>query len=442
MRFKKILLINLYYKESGYGERLNYPPVGLGYLGQYLEIENIDYDVIDTGAGYTEEDVFKKLKAFNADLAAFSLNSICFPRSLELIKKIKEKFPEIAVLVGGPHASTRQDALLREKEAIDFVIVKEGEKPLVLLCKGEPLKNIPGLIWRAKNKTIYSNKTILMDINDFPYPKYSHFDLFKKYNSGSIGIVTSRGCPFECAFCQQSSLLGKQWRSREAKNVVNEMEYWYNHGIHNPHILDDNFCLDKKRILQIATLLEKRKLINLKITLIGGLRIQNMTEEFLEVLKKLGIRQVSFGVESGSDKILKFIGKGIVASDVDRVIEMALSKGFWVRLFFIIGFPYETKEDVLKTFDLALRHKINAARFFNLVPYEETKIMQWIKENDAKLLYSYEEYMSNFKYFQRRPIFDAKEGMTLAEKEEALQMSDEVVRQIEARQAAVDNKVN
>jgi radical SAM superfamily enzyme YgiQ (UPF0313 family) len=175
---------------------------------------------------------------------------------------------------------------------------------------------------------------------------------------------------------------------------------------------------------------------NLKITLIGGLRIQSMTEDFLDAIKRIGVRQISFGVESGSDKILKFIGKGIASSDVDRVVKMAIDKGFLVRLFFIIGFPYETMEDVGKTFDLALRHKIHAARFFNLVPYEETKIMQWIKENNAKLLYSYEDYMSDFKYFQRRPIFDAKEGMTLEEKEKALKMADEVVRRIEEREKA------
>ena len=435
MRFNKVLLINLYYKESGYGERLNFPPVGLGYLSQYLEKENIAHDVIDTGAGLSGEDVFKKVKSFNPQLLAFSLNSICFPRSLALIDKLKKSFPDISIVVGGPHASTKQAALLKENETIDFVIVKEGEIPLVLLCKGEELANVPGLIWRSKDK-IHSNALKPLAINEFPYPLYRNFDLSKNYNSETIGIVTSRGCPFECAFCQQSSLLGKQWRSRSSASVIEEIEHWYNKGITSIHILDDNFGLDKKRIFEIADLLEQKKMKDLKISLIGGLRIQNMTEDFLDAIKRIGVKQLSFGVESGSDRILKFIGKGITSSDVDRVVKMAIDKGFLVRLFFIIGFPYETMEDVKKTFALALRHKINAARFFNLVPYEETKIMHWIKENNAKLLYPYEAYMSDFKYFQRRPIFDAQEGMTLAEKEKALKMADAVARQIEERESA------
>ncbi|MFA5337141.1 MAG: cobalamin-dependent protein, partial [Candidatus Omnitrophota bacterium] len=258
MRFNRALLINLYYKESGYGDRLNFPPVGLGYLSQYLERENIAHDVIDTGAGLNEDDVFQKVKLFDPELLAFSLNSICFPRSLVLIAKLKKNFPNVAIVIGGPHASTKQAALLKENATIDFVIVKEGEIPLALLCKGEELGNIPGLIWRDKDKIIRSNGLKRLNINEFPYPLYRNFELSKNYNSGTIGIVTSRGCPFECAFCQQSSLLGKDWRSRTAASVIEEIEHWYNKGIASVHILDDNFGLDKKRIFEIADLLEQR----------------------------------------------------------------------------------------------------------------------------------------------------------------------------------------
>ncbi len=437
MRFKKVLLVHLYYKESGYGEKLNFPPAGLGYLAQYLEKENITYDVIDTGTGYSHEDVLNKVSVFQPDVIAFSLTSICYPRSLDLLKKTKKIYPDIVIVVGGAHISTRRVAILSENEAIDFAIEKEGEIPLSLLCKGELPEHIPGLMWRDKNGKIKSNPPQLADINQFPYPKYECFDLLNRYKSGSISIVTSRGCPFKCAFCQQSSLLGKKWRGREAQDVVDEIEYWYNRGFTSIHILDDNFGLDKKRFFQISELLEKKKMNNLKLFLIGGLRIQNMTEDMLLELKKTGVSNLSFGVESGSDKILKFIEKGITVKDVDRVVKMAVDMGFLVRLFFIIGFPYEEMEDVKKTFELALRHRVYEVRFFNLMPYEETKIMSWIEENDAKLLYPYDEYMSDFKRFQRIPIIDAKEGMTLEEKKEALRMADEVVKQVEAGRPVV-----
>src|SRR3989338_4211601 len=109
MRFKKVLLVNLYYKESGYGERLIFPPVGLGYISQYLEQENILHEIIDTGTGCGNEDVMKKIRNMEPDLVAFSLNSICFPKSFELIRRIKEIFPQVVVVVGGPHVSSERD---------------------------------------------------------------------------------------------------------------------------------------------------------------------------------------------------------------------------------------------------------------------------------------------------------------------------------------------
>lgn len=433
MRFNRVLLVNLYYKESGYGDKLNFPPVGLGYISQYLEKENISHEVIDTGAGYSHEDVVCRIREYKPDLVGFSLNSICYTKSFDLIRSVKKSFPDIVVAAGGPHVSTRVGSILAENEAIDFAIVQEGEIPLSLLCSGKPLESIPGLIWRAKEGKIDSNSPQVSDINNIPYPRYEHFDLLKNYNSGSISIVTSRGCPFGCAFCQQSSLLGKKWRGRKTQDVVGEIEYWYNRGFSSIHILDDNFGLDKSRFLHISELISARKMKDLRLVLIGGLRIQNMTEDMLLALKRMGVRNLSFGVESGSDKILKFIDKGTTVKEIDRVVKMAVDMGFLVRLFFIIGFPYETMEDVKKSFEIALRYKVHEVRFFNLVPYEETKIMKWIKENDAELLYSYEEYMSNFKHFQRMPIFNTKEGMTLDEKKEALRMADSVVRQVEER---------
>ncbi len=434
MRVRRVLLVNLYYKESGYGEMLHFPPAGLGYLSEYLERENILHEIIDTGAGYSHEDVLEKIRSSKPELVGFSLNSICFPKSFELIRKAKEMFPQVAVVVGGPHVSTRQDAILEENALIDFVITKEGEIPLALLCKGEPLERIPGLIWRGKDGKINSNPPQSVAINDLPYPRYERFNLLEKYNSGTMSVVTSRGCPFKCVFCQQSTLLGKRWRGRKSQSVVEEIEHWYDRGFSSIHILDDNFGLDKKRIFRISELVAKRGMKDLEVLLIGGLRIQNTTREILLALKRMGVRYLSFGIESGSNKILKFIGKGITTKDADRVVKMAVDMGFLVRLFFIIGFPYEKMADVKKSFDLALRHKIHAVRFFNLVPYEETEIMKWIRENDAKLLYPYEEYMSNFKYFQRTPLFDTKKGMSLEEKRDALRMADEITRQVEERQ--------
>lgn len=432
--FKKVLLVNLYYKESGYGERLNFPPVGLGYISQFLEKEGIEHAIIDTGAGYEHKDVLDKVNDFKPDLVGFSLNSICFPKSLDLMRETKKQFPQVSIVAGGPHISTRRDGVLKENDMVDYGIAREGEIPLALLCKGEDMSRIPGLIWRDSSGEVHCNEVEVSNIEGFPFPRFDKFDLQTRYDQGNISILTSRGCPFRCAFCQQSSLLGKNWRGRKNESVVEEIEYWHKRGFKSIHVLDDNFTFDKKRFFHIVDLLITKNLEGLKFSLIGGIRIQNTDEEILLKLKKIGVKKLSFGIESGSDKILKFIKKGISIADADRIVKMAVDMGFDVRLFFIIGFPYEKMEDVKKSFDFALKHKIREARFFNLVPYEGTAIMDWIKaDSNAKLLYPYEEYMSNFKHFQRDPLFDSEKGMTLDEKKKALQMADDVVRKIEKR---------
>ena len=107
--------------------------------------------------------------------------------------------------------------------------------------------------------------------------------------------------------------------------------------------------------------------------------------------------------------------------------------GFDVKLFFIIGFPTETREDVQMSFDLALRYPISSVRFFNLVPYDDTPLMEWLKEHNAHFFYGYDEYMSDFKRFQRIPLFECSEGMTAEEKSEALKMAENVTQFVEKR---------
>jgi len=430
MRFRKILLVNLYYKESGYGDRLNFPPVGLGYLSQYLEMKHIQHDIFDIGAGYSQEELLEKICNNEPDLIGFSVNSVCFPKSLELIRRVKNRSPQVVVVVGGPHISTEQESILEENIEIDYAIIKEGEIPLALLCNGEAPADIPGFIWRNKEGIIIRNPPQLQAIDDLPYPLYGCFDIPERYEPKSISIITSRGCPFKCIFCQQSSLLGKKWRGRKAQSVVDEIDHWFGRGFSSIHILDDNFALDKKRLWEISQLISARSMKGLELHLIGGLRIQGMTQETLSTLLQMGVRYISFGVESGSNKILKFIRKGITADEANSVIKMAIDMGFFVRLFFIIGFPLETMEDVQESFALALCNRVHEVRFFNLVPYKHTGIMLWIQENGGTLLYSYEEYMSDFKRFQRLPLFDAPGGMSLEEKRKALHMAEEVIAQV------------
>jgi len=437
MRYSSVFLVSFYYPESGVGERLNYPPLGVGYLSEYLESQGVQTRILDMGTGkkmdQAEDLMSQNIEKFKPTLLGISLNSICFQRSVEIISNIHKKYPELPIVVGGPDASSKGVELLKKYNFLDYVIVREGEKPLAKLCLGEKFKEIPGLSW-GQGSAFYRNPDMpTEDLSEFPFPKYKRFQLDLYANHDGIGILTSRGCPYQCIFCQQSSLLGKRWRARTPESIVEEISYWKNQGKKAIYILDDNFALNKQRVLKLSELVAERGLNDLEYILVGGLRIDQANRETLLALKRMGVTTIPFGVESGSDRILKFIKKGIMAEMADKAIALAVGMGFKVKLFFIIGFPIETMEDVQKSFDLALKYSIADIRFFNLFPYPDTVLMKWLKENRAHFFYQSDEYMNDYKRFQRIPIFEHQSGMNYQEKLKALNLADEVIRTIKNR---------
>lgn len=436
MRYSSVFLVNFYYPESGYGDRLFYPPLGIGYLSEYLEARGIQTKVLDMGvAGGMDqaEDLMRQnIEKFHPVLIGVSLNSICFRRSIKIISNIHKKYPEIPIVVGGPTASSKGLELLKKYNFLDYVIVREGEKSLYQLCLGEKLENIPGLGWR-QGAALYGNPDMPVgDLSEFPSPKYKRFQL-DSYGPppDTIGVLTSRGCPYMCIFCQQSALLGKKWRGRTPEDIVREIYYWKTQGKKVIHILDDNLAMNRQRVLNLVKLIVAKGLNDMKYILIGGLRINQADKEILLALKRMGVKMLSLGVESGSDKILKFIRKGFTSEKADSVIGLATSMGFDVRLFFIIGFPIETMDDVQKSFNLALKYPISSVRFFNLIPYPDTALMSWLEENKAHFFYKSDEYMNDFKRFQRIPIFEHPEGMNYRERFKALNLSDEIIKAVE-----------
>jgi len=435
MKYASVFFMNFYYPESGYGDRLFFPPLGIGYLSEYLEMHGIQTSILDMGTGknmsQAEDLMCQYIDEFNPEVIAISLNSICFPRSMSIIDNVYKNYPKIPIVVGGPHASSKGSELLKTYDFLDYVIVGEGEKPLYQLCIGEKLRNIPGLCWR-QSSTIHENYDLpSKDLSEFPFPKYEKFQLTLYGNPDAIGILTSRGCPYKCIFCQQSSLLGKTWRGRTPEGIVDEIRYWKTQGKKTVHIIDDNFAMNRQRLLKISDLVVKDGLEDIEYVLVGGIRVNQVDEEILLALKRMGVKVIPLGVESGSDKILKFMRKGITSEQADIAINLSTSMGFDVKLFFIIGFPTETMEDVQMSFDLALKYPIASVRFFNLVPYPDTALMSWLEKNNGHFFYEFDEYMSNFKRFQRIPIFECSEGMNREEKLKAFEMADEVVRIIE-----------
>src|SRR3972149_8832893 len=223
MRFKRVLLIFPSFESDVGSSR---PSPSLGYIAQTLDDNYITYSILDMMLGYSFSDLKMKINRFKPDLIGITLFTLHHKMVYEQIAKIKFLFPNVKIVVGGPHATIEREKVIKECPSIDFVCVHEGEELIGELCRGDNLSEIKGLVFRENESIIFTGvRPYQTDLNKYSYPKLNKFEL-NKYAS-EIVIISSRGCPYKCIYCSVQTLSGKKIRIRDIKNVVDEIEYWY-----------------------------------------------------------------------------------------------------------------------------------------------------------------------------------------------------------------------
>ena len=373
MRFSRVLLVPVAYYNSSYRPG-DVPDLALGYLAEYLQANGVEYDTRAMNLGYALEDLAKKIEMFQPDLIGIAMKSYRYKDSYALIRQIKDRFPTIPIVVGAAHISTEKEKVLQECEAIDYGIVKEGEETVLELCKGKPLAEIKGLIYREEEKIIFTGeRPFRRDIQSLPWPKYEKFEL-KKYWYPAMMALSSRGCPESCTFCAVPLVSGKWWRFRTPENMMEEIKYWYEKGYRRIEFLDDNFTLDKNRIMRFCELLKKESFPGLVFNVPQGVRADRVNRELLQAMKDAHFASVSFGVEVGNAKMLALVKKGETLETIERAIQDAIDVGFDVHLNMMVGFPDQKLEDVEDTFNFALKFPVRWASINNAVPYLGTEL--------------------------------------------------------------------
>jgi len=222
------------------------------------------------------------------------------------------------------------------------------------------------------------------------------------------------------------------WRGVSAKNVIANLKYWQELGYKEIHVMDDNFAFDIKRLKEIVDLFEKEDFGDLKLVFIPGIRVSKDAKEILMLLKRINIDYISFGVETFSDQTLKFIKKGTTVSLIESTVRDAIELSFKVRLFFIIGFPYQTVDSIRNFFKFILKYPIYQVRFFNLIPYENTQLKEWIDKH-GRFLFQSNEYMNYFKKFQDIPVFEAEHTLPAEIRTRELKFARYITQIIEER---------
>lgn len=337
------------------------PPLGLAYLTAYLKQRGEEVELIDMqGLMMDSVELTKKIENTDAQLIGISSMTPTFPAALKVARIVREKAPNAKILLGGVHPTLDPEGTLAHGE-VDFVIRGEGEEALyglVRAIRGEiPYDEVTGLCYKDGEKLIVADKAVVQDSDSIPSPDYSAFPIeqYIKHNEylrdiRGISMLVSRGCPYSCTFCAVHETMGRKWRIKAPELLVKDIiELKEKYNIEGIWFKDSIFNMNKKWVEDFCNLLIAKK-VNIAFQV--NTRVDLVDEEQILLMKKAGLTQIDFGVESGSDRILKILHKNITIEEIKKKIAIA-HRHVKVFGFFMVGIPGEKEEDILKTFELA-----------------------------------------------------------------------------------------
>ncbi|TRZ95488.1 radical SAM protein [bacterium] len=387
-------------------------PLGLMYLASYIKQHksNIEVSLIDgfagdiklkegdfCGTGVSYQELKNKIASLMPDILGINCTFTQYAKGAHDLARIaKEISPDIFVVFGGSHASAFYQQVLSDLN-VDLVVKGEGEQTFLEIIdhweKKESLKGIAGTVTRCdRGIKINPPRPFIKDLDQLPFPARDLVDMSKYCDNDyavqksmrypRFSMVTSRGCPFRCVFCSIHSVWCHSYRSRSPKSVVDEVELLYRaYGAREIMFYDDNITLDKERMGAICDELIARK-IDIKWSPAGGVAIWTMDKETLLKMKRSGCYKITFGLESGSRATLRFIHKEFLDfAQAKELIRYCNKIGLWTISSFIIGFPYETREDVEKTLAFALDSDLDMASFYAATPYPGTELYDICKQD-------------------------------------------------------------
>jgi radical SAM superfamily enzyme YgiQ (UPF0313 family) len=371
----EILLLSMPYGKS-YGKidikdlDFGVPPVGLSYIGSFLKVAGHDVRLIDlmfTTRNW--EDVRNLIKDESPRWVGISATTPQINEAFITAEIVKQINPEINVVIGGVHASALPEQTISDKN-IDILVYGEGEFTMLELAQDKELKEIKGIFYKRDGKIVKNPpRDLVENIDIFPYPLYEDLPIDKygtEFFGTTLGIISSRGCPYQCTYCAANTIHKRWYRKRSTENVIGEIEKLkYDFKLKKISFYDDTFTLDNKRTVEICEAIIKSN-IGLEWNCLT--RSDSLTKPLLEIMKAAGCKCIQIGIESGDNEVLRLAKRKETVEDAIQSITWAKELGIEVIGLFIIGLPYDTKETIRKTIDTAKKLKIDYAQFSILVP--------------------------------------------------------------------------
>jgi radical SAM superfamily enzyme YgiQ (UPF0313 family) len=384
LKYGRVALVNPYpYYASGTNEATVYPPIGLAYIASCLEERGAEVMIIDANIIRMGNDaVAEKLASFSPDIIGIQLNIVTAKAGMELCGILKKRF-NVPIIYGGPFASSNYAKLL--STGADAVVIGEGEHTFTELCSGKDWRKIDGMYFRKSDKVVMTkHRALIESLDELPLPAFHLLPDLSLYRSRSrkspmAPIFTSRGCPFQCTYCN-SNIFGKRFRARSPENVMKEIDILVaKYGVRQLDILDDNFTLDIERAEKILDMIIERD-YGLAINMQNGLRADKLTPRLIMKMKKAGVYKVGIGIETGNRDVLLSIKKGLNLDSVGRSLRWFRQAGIVTIGFFMLGFPSDTPKTMKDTIDFAIMSNPDIANFSVVIPLPGTELFEQVRE--------------------------------------------------------------
>jgi len=373
------------------------PPLGLASLAAYLIERGVSAKIVDALAlELPAEDVLERIAAIRPKVIGLTSITPLFEANRRLAGLIRSRFPEILIVLGGHHAATFKETLLGEAPEIDIVVYPEGEIPLLSLVEAfaaadwdkeaflsdeKSLSSIPGIAFRSDSggPVVTERPPLIMDLDALPFPaRYllpmeRYVPLPHQHSRlPAIHMMGSRGCPYNCAYCNNTAVMGKKLRLRTPENIVKEIdELKRGYGAREIFFWDDTITANKKWLRKLCDILIAEKM---DITWSAATRVDIVDPDMLVMLRRSGCWRLFYGVESGVQELLDLLDKKTTLEQARDAVKWTNDAGIETTASFMIALPSETPALARETIKFALEINPTYADFHVTTPFPGTKI--------------------------------------------------------------------
>ncbi len=355
------------------------PPIGIMQLASWLDKHGHETALHDCLGPYAPKTIAENAEivlATDPEMVGFSATTSGFMDAIEIATYIRERRPEIKIVFGNVHVSSLGAPVLEEFLEIDYLVIGEGEGALLNLADGKPLKEIGNLIYRDEQGKIVVNprRDRILDLDELPFPAYEklagfphayHLPLFAYEKRYGATMITSRGCPYTCSFCDRT-VFERLYKTNSAQYTYDHMKYLRdNFGVYHINMYDDLFTAKKQRVMDLCDLLIENPL---GVQWNCAIRTGHTSDEMLAKLKQAGVLMVSMGIESADPAMMERHKAGVTLDAVRDTVRQIHEAGMRAKGLFIFGMPGETPETVKTTSDFILSLELDEMNMTKFSP--------------------------------------------------------------------------